>query len=208
VQPTIAPFSLTATALIEQATLRVILPTTQAAQALGIGLTTETFTPTITPFGSLGTTPFFQAGQDCVYEVRAGDTMWNISRRFDMSVADITNPNGITNFNLIVIGDRLTIPGCGNSGYFPPATSTPIPSITPIGFGAPVVNDAAAAGAGAVIPQPVVCQSQYTVQQYDTLYSISVRFGVAIQSIVGANPDEIFNPERINMGATICIPSQ
>lgn len=205
-QPTVGVEG-TATVLVREATERAALPTTQAAAAMGIGLTPATLTFTPAPFGFQGTTPFFQPGQDCVYEVRAGDTMWNISRRFSMSVMEIVNPNGLTNFNLIVIGDRLTIPHCGdNPNYFPPSTSTPVPSITPYGFGVSSTPEVRAEGL--VVPQPITCQSQYTVQQYDTLYSISVRFGVPIQSIVNANPDVIYNQERINMGDTICIPSQ
>lgn len=179
-QPTVGVEG-TATVLVREATERAAFPITLTAQALGIISTTDTPIPSLTPFGFQATT-FFQTGQDCVYEVRAGDTMWNISRRFEMSVAEIANPNGLTNFNIIGIGDRLTIPHCGdNPSYFPPSTSTPIPSRTPYGFGqggAPLTNDASAA---AIPPQPVVCQSQYTVQQYDTLYSLSVRFGVPIQ---------------------------
>jgi LysM repeat protein len=200
-QPTQDPFEITATYLIQKATLDFVLPTTQAAQALGIGLTTPTDIPTATQFGLVA--PVSSIGTDCIYEVRAGDTLWNISQRFGLSVMDIVTPNGISNFNLIVVGDRLTIPRCGTTGYFPPATSTPIPSITPYGFGQ--TTDANAATFQQV---PVTCVSQYTIQQYDTLFTLSVRFGVAIQSIMNANSDKIYDPGRINMGDSICIPSQ
>lgn len=47
----IDPFEITATALVEQATLRAVLPTTQWAATQGIGLFTETPTATATQFG-------------------------------------------------------------------------------------------------------------------------------------------------------------
>lgn len=105
----IDPFEITATALVEQATLRAVLPTTQWAATQGIGLFTETPTATATQFGIVQPAQVLP-GTDCVYEVRAGDTLWNISRRFGITVMDIVSANGITNFNLIVVGDRLTIP--------------------------------------------------------------------------------------------------
>lgn len=199
--PTQDPFEITATALVEQATLRFVLPTTQTAAALGIGLFTATPTATETsPFGIQQ--PGIIPGADCVYEVRAGDTLWNISRRFDNTVMEIVSANGISNYNLIVIGERLTIPHCGNSGYIPPATSTPIPSSTPYGFG--VNADVSAAG---VVATPVVCQTQYTVQEKDTLFNIAIRYGVTVQALLNANSTIIFDPNRINMGDVICIPS-
>jgi LysM repeat protein len=200
--PTQDPFEITATALVEQATLRFVLPTTQAAATLGIGLFTEIPLATSTDFGFIAS-PVFITGGDCVYEVRAGDTLWNISRRFGNAVMDIVSANGISNFNLIIVGDRLTIPQCGTSGYIPPATSTPIPSLTPFGFG--VTSDASASGG--VPTAPITCQSQYTVQEKDTLFSIAIRYGVTLNSIVAANSSIIFDPNRINMGEVICIPS-
>jgi len=45
-----------------------------------------------------------------VYIVKAGDTLWDISGRFNVSVADITAANNLPNQN-IYPGDQLVIPG-------------------------------------------------------------------------------------------------
>lgn len=45
---------------------------------------------------------------------------------------------------------------------------------------------------------------QYTIRQGDTLYFISVRFGVSISQITAANPG--IDPYRLRVGQLICIP--
>jgi murein DD-endopeptidase MepM/ murein hydrolase activator NlpD len=46
-----------------------------------------------------------------VYVVQPGDTLWDISVRFGISIAELEKVNGITNPNLVSAGDRLVIPG-------------------------------------------------------------------------------------------------
>lgn len=48
---------------------------------------------------------------DSVYEVRQGDTLYNISRRFGLSVADLAAANGLREPYSISINQRLVIPG-------------------------------------------------------------------------------------------------
>ncbi len=51
-----------------------------------------------------------------VYIVQAGDTLWDIASRFDVSVADLESINNLSGTNLS-IGDKLVIPGlAGLSG--------------------------------------------------------------------------------------------
>ncbi|MGC9399609.1 MAG: LysM peptidoglycan-binding domain-containing protein [Anaerolineae bacterium] len=49
-------------------------------------------------------------GNEVRYEVQSGDTLHSIARRFDVSVADIQQRNGLWNPNLIHPGDILIIP--------------------------------------------------------------------------------------------------
>lgn len=44
-----------------------------------------------------------------IYEVRRGDTLWSISRRYGVSIASIVRKNRIMNPNLIYVGERLRI---------------------------------------------------------------------------------------------------
>jgi LysM repeat protein len=54
-----------------------------------------------------------QPGGTSNYVVVRGDTLGRIAQRFGTTVAAIAQANGITNINLIFVGQRLTIPGGG-----------------------------------------------------------------------------------------------
>lgn len=45
--------------------------------------------------------------------------------------------------------------------------------------------------------------SPYEVKAGDTFYSIAIRFGTTVESIIAANPD--VDPERLRVGQTICV---
>lgn len=67
-------------------------------------------------------------GEGTVYIVQPGDTLNRIAQRFGTTVQAIASANGITNVNLIFVGQRLLIPG--GSGVVPtpiPGQPTPIP---------------------------------------------------------------------------------
>lgn len=202
-------FSLRATQLIEEATGTAAAPLTQTAAVI-IGFT-DTPTPTLVPVNNTGTINNFNSGIDCVHEVRTGETMYSYSRYYGVSVADIATRNGIVNPNIISIGQMLTIPGCGTNGVLPPPTSVPTATVTPFqlntfGQGGNEQNTDASLGQGGGIATNVACITQYTVQQYDTLFQISITHGVPVQSIANANA--ILNLGRIDMGDVLCIPAQ
>lgn len=46
-----------------------------------------------------------------IYVVQSGDTLWDIARRFGVSVDDLVQANNITDASLLKAGDQLTIPG-------------------------------------------------------------------------------------------------
>lgn len=130
-------FSLTATALIGQLTADAeAIATTQAFEA-GIG-TTPTSPPTLTqdPLTAQEGVPTaiidqpVVPGADCVHQIRRGETLFKLSLAYGVSVGDMANLSGITNPSLILIGQRVTIPGCGTTGFRPPATSVPVPTAT------------------------------------------------------------------------------
>ena len=49
--------------------------------------------------------------QERTYTVRAGDTLWGISRRYGTTVAELAGLNGIRNPDLIYPGQVLRLPG-------------------------------------------------------------------------------------------------
>ncbi len=70
-------------------------------------------------------------GQETIYIVVPGDTLGRIAQRFQTTIQAIAVRNGITNINLIFVGQRLVIPGGGGTVPTPPPGSTPVPG-TPV----------------------------------------------------------------------------
>lgn len=149
-------FSLTATALIGQLTQdAAAVATTQAFNA-GIGTTPSPFpTSTTDPFLASPTPLQSQPqnlipGADCVHQIRVGETLFKLSLAYGVSVQEMAAASAITNPSLILVGRRVTIPGCGTTGFTPPPTSVPVPTAT----GAPVSLDTTTATnqAQAVVP--------------------------------------------------------
>lgn len=63
-------------------------------------------------FGSSGTGQAQEATPDGpVYVVQQGDYLWDIALRFNVSMAELMNANGITDGNQLAVGARLIIPG-------------------------------------------------------------------------------------------------
>ncbi len=115
------------------------------------------------------------------YTVQRGDTLFLISRRFNTTVQAIMTASGLTNPNLIFVGQQLTIPG--SSG------GTPVPTSPP---------------AGTPVPPPPSGNQIYVVVRGDTLSRIAQRFGVAMARIMSASG--ITNPNLIFVGQRLTIP--
>jgi len=206
------PFVLTATVLVQEITQTVEAGITQTASALGIGATlTPTFTPTPPEFVASPTIPTNTTttiGGTCVHEVLAGENLFRLSLRYGVSVNDLARASGITNAQLIVIGQRVTIPGCGTTGVLPPPTSIPIPTSTPFGATDTTFNAQGVTGTttGTTTTTTTLGGRTHLVQQYETLFEISLLYGVPVQSIANANG--IININNITMGTELVIPSQ
>ena len=120
------------------------------------------------------------------YTVQTGDTLSRIAVRFNTTVATLIQLNGIANPNLIRVGQVLTVPGATGGSTQPPP-SQPVEGNQP------------------PAQQPDDAQSQtYVVQAGDTLYRISLRFGVSMQAVAEANG--ILNVNRIFAGQVLVIP--
>lgn len=188
------PFEITATFIVGQATLQAGLPATQTAQAIFGAPATATpnaLFPTAVGFGT-PTVPAvpLQPGVDCIHEVQATDrNLYRISLAYGTTVAAIAQASGITNINLILVGQRLTIPGCGTTGYQPPATSIPANNA----LGTPIPGSTV-----------VVSGRTHVVEQGETLFEISLQYGVPVASIAAANG--IADINRIFLGQTLTIP--
>ncbi|HRF96334.1 MAG TPA: LysM peptidoglycan-binding domain-containing protein, partial [Aggregatilineales bacterium] len=142
-----------------------------------------TFTPPPTAFVS---------GTDCVHEVVQGENLFRMSLRYGVNVTDIARASGITNINLILVGQKLTIPGCGTTGVRPPATSFPTsaPNVAQVNS---VTTPVASAGG-----------VTHIVQQGETLFEISLQYGIPVNSIAARNG--ISNINLIYINQELIIP--
>jgi LysM repeat protein len=130
------------------------------------------------------------------YVVQPGDTLFRISLRFNTTVPAIAQLNGISNPNLIFVGQRLRIPAPGTN---PPPTTPPTTSPTAPPLTTPPPTTPPPGGG---TPPPT---GTYTVQPGDTLFRIAVRFGTTPQAIAQANG--IVNINRIFVGQVLRIPT-
>lgn len=161
----------------------------------------EIFIPEDTPTPEFFETPTFTpqpeqqfpVGGDCVHEVRAGDNLFRISLTYGVPIRDIANRSGVANIDMIYVGQKMTIPGCGTTGAIPPATSIPTNTGSTIGGG--TTGDGSFPSAGGI---------QHIVEQGETLFQISLRYNVPVRAIADRNG--ISNINLIYIEQTLIIP--
>ncbi|MEZ4666884.1 MAG: LysM peptidoglycan-binding domain-containing protein [Anaerolineae bacterium] len=138
-----------------------------------------TSTPTVTPIAPSEATSAPNTGSSSTsYVVQPGDTLGRIAARYNTTIATLAQLNGITNLNIIYVGQRLTLP----------TSTSEQPS-------APVVATAT--------PTPPV-QTTYVVRVGDTLFRIALRFNVSMGTLAQANG--ITNVNRVFVGQVLVIP--
>lgn len=185
-----AAFDATAVAQIDPLVIQ-ITETVAAATQFWVDMTltadfqvvlpTDTPTPEQITFDPTPTTQLVQpVGSDCVHVVSAGENLFRIGLRYGVGYQTIANYNGIANPALISIGQQINIPNCGLGGT---GTSSDVVAdsggvATPIGVGG-------------------VCGDVYIVEQYETLFGISMKCNILIRDIIALNADKITDPDRI-----------
>lgn len=115
-----------------------------------------------------------------VYVVRAGDNLSRIAQQFDVTMSDLMRANGISDPNLIRVGQRLTIPG------------TQAPTATP---------EPTASTANNPTPEPTAVFD--TVRAGDTLAGIARRNNTTLQELIRLN--NIANPNIITLGQRLIV---
>jgi LysM repeat protein len=126
-----------------------------------------------------------------VYQVQPEDpNLYRISLKFGVTYMSIAQASRLVNPNLIHVWDTLIIPGCGTTGYIPPATLTPSPP-----FG----------GVTQIPPGGGCSGGQYTVVQGDTLFALSLSWNTTVAAIASCNG--IQNVNLIYIDQVLNIPS-
>lgn len=148
------------------------------AEAPALTPTATALVVTATPSG-----PVPELGTGNVYIVRPGDTLGRIARLFNTNVATLAQLNGIVNIHQIQVGQQLILPAEQPQDVGPQATSTPAAPPTEV---------------------PTRPQATYTVRPGDSLYKISLMFGVTVAEIAQAN--NLSNRNLIYTGQTLIIP--
>lgn len=194
-------YELTATEYVAQITRTVEAQQTATAEAQGIGVATATPTTVTAPTTEFlpGVTPtatqfVAQPGSTCIHIVQVGDNLWQLSQTYGVSINELASASGITNIQLIVVGDEIIIPGCGTTGVVPPPTPVPEAGNTNTGTGGTTGSTGTVGG------------RTHTVQQGETLFEISLLYGVPVSSIAAANG--ISNINNILMTTVLTIPAQ
>lgn len=224
-------FALTATVLIQRLTQDAAVAATQTPESSGASTLAATRPPVSTPVPIIRNT--LAPGADCIHQIRAGDTLYTLSQAYGVSVESLTSINSISDPNRILVGQRMTIPKCGTTGFIPPPTSSPTPTDLPLPpTEEPIIAAAAAGAEDSAAGDPLVQEAQqrilnnaqintradgaaqseavptgsrtYIVRQYDTLYDVAQLFDTTIEEIARLN--SITDLDDIRMGDVLQIP--
>ena len=214
-------FALTATALIALQTQPAALAgtSTDAQDAAGAAIQA-----TAIPIARATIPP----GEDCVHEIRAGDTLYQLSLAYGVTVDDIAKASGIDNPDRIAVGQHITIPKCGTTGFIPPPTSIPAPPQAPplipataelelaeadardtlVEQAQTTLLDNAQADAGTEFSVQSAPPSEpggsYTVQQNDTLFGIAIALGTTVDVLAELN--NIADVDSLDAGQVLQTP--
>jgi len=123
-----------------------------------------------------------------VYEIKEGDSLWTISRKFGVSPEEIAKANGISLNKTLKIGEKLIIPKAGMKIAKEEKKTVKVSS-TP--------RTPSASRKGGII---------YQVRAGDSLWTIGKRFGVSPEKIASANGISL--SKTLKIGDKLVIPSQ
>jgi len=134
------------------------------------------------------------------YVVKSGDTLFSVSKKFGVSVADLKAANGIGRSNSIARGRKLNIPGAGGAEAAEPA---PEPRATSRRHNQPEPEAEAPSGRavnGRVIEIPLAGKA-YRVRKGESLDRVADKLNSSIGELARIN--HLKKPYRLRAGQTI-----
>ncbi len=199
----------TATATIAQDTSRAgsgqqpnptptATPTASATPTLtATPIPTATATATATPDGTV-TAISREFPETVTHIVVEGDTVSELALRFNSTRAAINRANGLSETNLIFIGQRLIIPVNESAliGSVVPPTATPTATLTPTYT--PTFT-------ATPTPKPTATPVTYQILPGDTLGQVAQRYDTTANTLAQLN--NIPNVHQIDVGQVLLIPS-
>lgn len=172
-----------------------------------------------------GVAPSLTPGGEVSHVVRAGETLSGIALRYGVTVEDLVAANGLNNPDLIFVGQVLVIPRPGAAGgqVYTVRTGDTLSAIARR-YGVSVSDLVAANGLsnpdaifagqritipvlGGSAPAPQVSRGDmvYTLQRGDSLYRLSLIYGVSVDDLLAAN--DLASPNAVYPGLQIRIPA-
>ena len=103
---------------------------------------------------------------DITYKVEKGDTLYSISRKYQITVAELRTANNLSENDVIKVGQKLIIPDAD------------------IGTAAALSSTKTA---GAANSAPAVKTTEYVVAKGDTLYGIARKNGMSVADLMAIN---------------------
>ncbi|WP_416878051.1 LysM peptidoglycan-binding domain-containing protein [Litorimonas sp.] len=161
-------------------------------QGVGGGATPAQSAPQATPAQKVSAS----ANEALSHKVKQGDTLYNLSKRYNVKVEALQEANNISD-NKIEIGQSLTIPK--NSGTLTQASTA---SETIVAENRVETKDPKVKRV--VLPVHAETDTIYAVLPKDTLYSISKRSCVKVGALVDANG--LSNPNVLKPGQKLKVP--
>lgn len=120
---------------------------------------------------------------ESVHIVQSGESLSVIARRYSITAEQIAQANSISDINTVYVGQHLLIPSGGRTesvSSAATATSTETSTLA-------------------------ASSMSHTIQLGDTLYRISLMYGVPVDDIIAAN--SLSNPNVLALGQDLRIPS-
>jgi LysM repeat protein len=130
------------------------------------------------------------------YVVQAGDTLSLIALRYGLDWLVVAQVNGITNTEVIEVGQVIRLPGVDATSA---VTTIALPAATPAASGATaaVAAPAPASAAGSIT---------YTVEAGDTLFGIALQANITLQALLTAN--NMQEEDFLQIGQVLILPGR